>query len=254
LCDILTLGGLALSGASAFANAQAQSQIQNARDDAMAAERIRQQKYDTQADALNTQSQDRYQDIKGQQDKTSKKLGDYFGEQATAKQANSAAPNVQMAMPASSSNITNAAEKSARGQARSFTNQQAGALGQLRSFGDLLGGIGREQAQDASLIGQIGGFKRGSSNVLPLELEAANQKGGGWKLFGDLAGGFGGLALNSGLTGGGQNLFGMSAARGVDPTPISDLGGSAARSAGGVPSLSGNSLYSLFSPYAVRSF
>ncbi|AAL44650.1 hypothetical protein EN41_19925 [Agrobacterium tumefaciens] len=59
------------------------------------------------------------------------------------------------------------------------------ALGRLRAFGDVLGENSRLQARDASQIGQIGGFKRGSSNVMAYELDAANQKGNGLKLFGD---------------------------------------------------------------------
>lgn len=92
-------------------------------------------------------------------------------------------------------------EANQRGKATNYANQQGQALGNLRAFGDLLGGISREQAQDASMIGQIGGFKRGSSNVTPLELEAANQKGAGARMFGDLLGLGGSLALNKGLGG-----------------------------------------------------
>lgn len=148
--------------------------MQNARDDALAAERIRQQGYDRETDALNAQSQDRYQGFEGQQDQKATELGDYFQSQADSVAATPDTVGAGALLPASNSAITVANEAGARGKARAYTDQQGAALGNLRSFGDLLGGIGREQARDAISIGQIGGFKKGSSSVLHYELEAAN--------------------------------------------------------------------------------
>ena len=51
------------------------------------------------------------------------------------------------------------------------------------------------------MIGQIGGFKRGSSSITPLELEAANEKGAGLKMFGDVLGLGGSLLTSKGLGG-----------------------------------------------------
>ena len=67
MCDPLTISGIVLSAAGAGANYLGQQQVQSARDDALAAERIRQQALDQEAAALNTQSQDRYQNFEGQQ-------------------------------------------------------------------------------------------------------------------------------------------------------------------------------------------
>lgn len=166
----------------------------------MAAERIRQGGLDKEAQALNAQSQDRYQNFEGQQGERANQLADYFTGQEVAE------PSAEAAVPTSSSNITVREEAKQRGKATDFTNRTGIALGNLRSFGDLLGDTSRLQARDASQIGQIGGFKRGSSNVLGYELDDANNKGSGMRLLGDLAGGFGGVALNAGLSGG--NLFG----------------------------------------------
>ena len=56
-------------------------------------------------------------------------------------------------------------------------------------------------------------FKRGSSGVVPLELDEASQKGQGLKFLGDLLGGAGSLATNYGLTKGGATpLFGAKTA------------------------------------------
>ena len=92
-------------------------------------------------------------------------------------------------------------EAKQRAAAKDYTDKQGAALGNLRAFGDLLGSIGRLQARDAGQIGQIGGFKRGSSNATSLELDAASHKGDGLKLFGDVLGGLGTLGMSAGLSG-----------------------------------------------------
>jgi len=219
LCDPITIAGIALTGASTIANSVAQGQVQRARDDAMAAERIRQNQYDQEAAALNDQSRDRYNDFQGQQDETASKLGDYFTEQKIEQGNANADAVAEQTQPQSGSALTVKEEAKQRGLADAYANQQGKALGNLRAFGDLLGGISREQAQDASLIGQIGGFKRGSSNVLPLELEAANQKGQGLNLLGDVLGLGGSLALNKGL-GGSYTSAGVPSVSAAIPTPI----------------------------------
>lgn len=167
----------------------------------MAAERIRQNQFDQEADALNTQSRERYDDFGGQQSDKAAELGQYFKDQKIEAADANAAAVAEQTIPQSGSALTVREEQKQRGKATAFADQQGEALGNLRAFGDLLGGISREQARDATTIGQIGGFKRGSSNVLPLELEAANSKGNGIKLFGDLLGLGGSLALNKGLGG-----------------------------------------------------
>jgi hypothetical protein len=196
MCDPLTLAGVALTGLSTGLNHMANKQVEGARDDAMAAERIRQQGLDQQADALNLQSQDRFQNVEEKKDERATKLGDYFTDQQ-------ATPPTAAAMPASGSNITVQAENKARGEAKERTDQIGNALGELRSFGDLLGDTSRLQARDASQIGQIGGFKKGSSNVLGMELDAANSAGSGLRTGADLAGGFGKLGISAGLSGAG---------------------------------------------------
>jgi hypothetical protein len=176
--------------------------VQKARDNAMAAERTRQNGLDQEAQALNVQSQDRYQDFGDQQDDKASELGQYFTQQQIEQGDANQSAVAEQVLPQSGSNVVVAEEAKKRGEARAYADQQGNALGELRSFGDLLGGIGREQARDASQIGQIGGFKRGSSNVLPFELEAANSAGNGAKMFGDILGLGGSLALGKGLSGG----------------------------------------------------
>ncbi|TGT76140.1 MULTISPECIES: hypothetical protein [unclassified Mesorhizobium] len=203
MCDVLTLTGIALTAGSTLANSIAASKVDRARNNVMAAERIRQNKLDQEAANINTQSQDRYKDFGGQQAQTASDLGQYFADQRIEDAtANQAATN-QLNVPASSSNVTVQEEQKQRDKADAFGQQQGEALGNLRSFGDLLGTIGRSQARDASLIGQIGGFKQGSSNVVPYELDSAGHAGDGLKLFGDVLGLGGTIALGKGLSAGG---------------------------------------------------
>lgn len=216
MCDPVTIAGVALTGLSSGLNYVAQNKVQDARDDALAAERIRQGRLDQEAQALNTQSQDRYENFEGKQTEKGVELADYFTGQDVP------APTAEAALPTTASNITVQEEAKQRGAAKDFTNRTGAALGNLRSFGDLLADTSRLQARDAGLIGQIGGFKRGSSNALGFELDEAASAGDGMKLFGDIAGGLGGIGVSAGLSGG--NLFGgatptvaAGAARAADP-------------------------------------
>ncbi len=237
-CDPLTIAGIALSAGSAVANSVAQSKIESARNDALAAERIRQNGLDQEAQALNVTSQDRYQGFDDKQDQRGQQLGDYFqGQKVSQAEGNQAAATEQAqgTMPAASG-ITVAEDAKQSGKAKAFTDAQGAALGQLRAFGDLLGETGRGQARDASLIGQIGGFKRGSSNVLPYELDAASSAGNGAKAFGDLLNLGGSLAVDAGLSGVGKSV----GAKVVTPTSL------AAGRAIDRASMPGYSAYSLY--------
>ena len=223
MCDPITIAGIALTAGSTVANSISQGQITRARNDALSAERIRQNTYDQEAQGLNEQSRNRYNDFEGQQDQKASELGQYFTDQKIEAGNQNAAAVAEQTIPQSGSALTVREEQKQRGKATDYSNQQGEALGGLRAFGDLLGGISREQARDASLIGQIGGFKRGSSNVVPLELEAANQKGQGAKLFGDLLGLGGSLALSKGLGGsmvGGTPSVSASSTFAAPVTPV----------------------------------
>lgn len=194
MCDPVTLAGVALTAASTGVNYAASRNVEAARDDALNAEHLRQTQLDQQANAINAGTRKKFDNFDAKQGKRGKQLSDYF----THERADEPMPGT--ALPTSASNVTVQAEKQARGAAKDFTDQTGQALGQLRSFGDLLGDKSIAQAQDASQVGQIGSFKTGSANVLPYELDDANHAGDGLKLFGDLVGGVGGLTLMKGLS------------------------------------------------------
>ena len=206
MCDPVTIAGIALTAGSTLVNSIAASKVAKARANVMAAERIRQNALDQEAQGINTQSQDRYQDFSGQQDQKASELGQYFTDQKIEDANANQAATQELNVPQSASNITVQEEQKQRGKADAFGQQQGEALGNLRAFGDVLGGIGRSQARDAGLIGQIGGFKQGSSSVVPYELEGANSAGNGLKMFGDILGLGGTVALGKGLSAGANPL------------------------------------------------
>lgn len=161
----------------------------------MAAERIRQKSLDTEAAAVTDTSRDRYNDFQGQQDTKAADLGQYFADQTVGE------PTTGEALPTSSSNITVQEEAKQRAKAKNFTDKSGMALAGLRSFGDTLGGISRLQARDDALVRQLGGFKTGSANVLPLELDEAQNAGNKLSILGKVLGGVGGLTMNYGMSG-----------------------------------------------------
>lgn len=220
MCDPLTIVGIALTAGSIVANQVAVGQQSRARDNILAAERIRQNGFDQQAQALNQQSQDRYVGFEPQQEARSATLGDALASTVGGGDPNSGAASI---MPSSASNVVNQERDAQIGEAQSFVDQQTGALADLRSFGDLLGETSLMQGRDASQIAQIGGFKRGSQDVVPLELNEAAKAGDNFKLLADILAGTGTIATGAGIGGGSAsiaNMFGKKA-----PIPMARPGG-----------------------------
>lgn len=205
MCDPLSIAGAALTASSTIANTIGANKAAAARDDALAAERVRQGAFDREAQALNAQSQDRYADFGTDAETKAAILGDYFAPPAENSVANTSAAAT---MPTATNDVVVREMAKKSDAARSFTDKQGAALGQLRAFGDVLADTSRAQGRDAGLVGQLGNFKQGSSNVTPLELDAASQKGQGLRTFGDILGGLGGVALTAGLTGGSLDKLG----------------------------------------------
>lgn len=196
MCDPLSIAGVVATVGSLAANSAASGQVASARNDAMAAERIRQKGLDDKSAALNAGAQDRYKGAPADIQAKGGELGDYFGGQTTAVQAGTPA-----ALPASSSNVTVQEQGKQGGKADAFNAQQGDALGNLRAFGDVIGGLGRQTGRDAQTLGQIGTDKRISAGILPHELEDANSAGDGLSTLGDILGGAGQLATTAGLSG-----------------------------------------------------
>lgn len=197
MCEPITLAGIALSIAGTVVNSVAASQVAEARASAMEAERQRQKGYQDEAAALNQQSLKRYSSAEPDIAAASQKAGDTI--KSTQDHTADANALSGSQMPTSSSDIVNTENAKQMAKSNAYTGQQAGALGNLRGFGDMLGEASRGQAQDAMKVAQIGGFEKGSSNALSYELEAANQAGNGMKTFGDILGGLGSVGTSYGI-------------------------------------------------------
>lgn len=190
---------LLLSGASTLVNTIAANKQRKAREDALASERMRQRQFDDESFALNAASRERYDDVPEQKEARSESLADMF------KQVTEDAPTRPVAaLPASSSNLVVQNETNETAEAKAETDDMARRRGELRSFADLFGDLSRMQGRDAGQLGMVGSFRRGSQNVLPLELEAAAQKGRGLMFLGDLLNAGAGLTMGPAL--GGQSL------------------------------------------------
>lgn len=189
------------------ANKIASSKVEKARNEVLAAESLRQKDFDRQVQQLNTQSQDRYVGFEPQQEQRAAQLGDVLAT-SVAPDANSVAATI---MPASTSDIVNQETADRRAEAQGYVDQQSGALGDMRAFGDLLGETSTLQARDASKIGQIGGFKIGSQGIVPYELDQAAKAGDGMAMLGDILRMGGSIATGAGIGGGNiANMFGGS--------------------------------------------
>lgn len=197
--DPLTLallgGGSTIVG-SLFGSS-AQDKVNAARSQVLAAERGRQQGYDAEADKINAGSLQRYGNFGADQDVRAKQLSDFFRTPVVTPNT----PNTIAALPPVRSDIVGREVALKSGQAQDYVNHQADTLGQLRSFGDLLGGIQRSQAEDATRVGQIGSFKKGSNAVAQLELDNANRAGNTERMWADIASGLGKVGLTAGLSG-----------------------------------------------------
>jgi len=198
MCDALTIAGLALTAGATVANTMASNKVAKARSNVMQAESERQKRLDVEAQGLNTQSQDRYKGFGANMDKRGTELADYFSEPMPASDATGVPTELT---PTTTSVVTQNETAKQKGEAGKYVGQQAKALGTLRSFGDYLGGVSRLQARDAGTIGQIGGYKKGSAEVTPFELDAAGHAGDNMKLFGDILQTAGGAATAKGLQG-----------------------------------------------------
>jgi hypothetical protein len=183
--------------ASMFLNSSAQSSVDKARANVINGERARQAAFDAETGKLNDQSLGRYVNFDTQMSDRAKQLSDLY-------KAPVITPNTQYTaapLPPVSSDLVAREVNTKNNIADAYVNHQADALGNLRSFGDLFGTISRGQARDAQLIGQIGGFKKGSSAVEQLELDNANRAGNEQKMWADLSGGIGKVGLTAALAG-----------------------------------------------------
>jgi hypothetical protein len=157
MCDPLTIAGGAMAVGSAAANSAAAGRVSRARAAVLAAERARQAAYDQEAQAINTRSQDRYTTFGDQQTQRSQSLGDYF---SNARETDSTG-----VVPQSNSAITVREDADRSAEASEATAKQAASLGNLRAFGDVLGGAGRLAVGAGLSGGSLGGLFGGATRA-----------------------------------------------------------------------------------------
>jgi hypothetical protein len=219
MCDPLTIAGIALTAGSTVANNAAANRQARAQASAMSAERSRQRMLDDESRGVNQQALGRFDNIGEQQQAKAAELTEQF-----SGEANRGADLISAILPQSSSNITNDNDAREREKATGFADQQGEAMARMRSFSDMFGGLGRDTAQDASQLGMLGGFKRGSQGVLPFELESAAMKGQGLRTAADLMGGLGSIGLTAGLSGAKMpSIFGGASAATAGGAPATSL-------------------------------
>ncbi|KQT88883.1 hypothetical protein [Methylobacterium sp. Leaf466] len=148
---------------------------------------------------MNERSRGRYDGFGGKQDGRAAALGDLFTKGQGEAPGDVGAGSAPDALPQSGSNLVVQEQAKQGGKAAAYGQQQGAALGQLRAFGDVMGDASRGQARDAGELGQINGFRQGSSAAVPYELEAANGKGAGFKMLGDILGGAGQIGMSASL-------------------------------------------------------
>lgn len=172
---------LLFSVGSVGLNTLAAKKREDAINAAHMAERMRQQKIDREAEIVNAQGRDRYEDFSEQQGERKGTLADIY------KQATESAPAEPMsAPPPTSSNLVVQSDAAQRAETEADATDKAERRAGFRSFGDLFGDITAAQARDAGDLTMLRGFKRGSQSVLGSELNAASQKGSGMNLLADL--------------------------------------------------------------------
>lgn len=175
----------------------AQDEVNAARTRAINTERGRQKEFDAEAAKVNDQALGRYSNFDQQQAKKASDLAAMFKTAVvTPNTANTTAP-----IPAAASGIVQREIDNKRGIADAFVNHQADTLANYRSFGDLFSDLSRGTAGDALSVAQIGGFKRGSNAVLPLELDAANHVADGKAGLAELLTGIGKVGLTAAVGG-----------------------------------------------------
>jgi hypothetical protein len=191
MCDPVTLTGLALTAGSTLMSQRASGQVANARNSASAAEAARQQdlqrqsiaNFDNTSAGFTRQAQD-------------ERLAD-----VTADRGTSLAANIMPATSASAIALPGSAPKvvsdnlgkqlsNAIGEGKSYAQR----LGSLGAFNEAQFGNNQALARGAQDTSRLANFSSGSSGILPLELNAANQAGAKTGMFADLLGAAGGVA------------------------------------------------------------
>lgn len=188
---------LLFTAGSTIANTVAANQQTRAQASAMEAERIRQRQFDQESAAIAQAGMDRFQNTGEQKAERADTLADLFQQTQNAEPTEAVA-----ALPQSDSNLVVNNDAARSSEARARTDAQGQRRADMLSFSDLFGDFARAQGRDSSQLSLLGSLRRGSQNVLPLELQAAQQRGQGLRLLGDLFNVGAGITAGPAMSGG----------------------------------------------------
>jgi hypothetical protein len=166
MCDPISIAGAALSGAGMAANSIAANQVASATNAAEQQTAMLNQVDANRAFAANRQALGNYNNFAAGQGAMGQQLGDYL------KTAVKRAPPPSQMAPTGGS--TSAAVAAGAPSVSSFSNQQAGALGNLNSFGDYLAQQNRAANRGFKQANMNDEFMRQNNAVLGLQLNDAS--------------------------------------------------------------------------------
>ncbi len=194
---------LALTAAGTAATAAGVRKAQKAQDGAREAERIRQKGYQTEADARAAENL--ASTNKGATDTGMKKAEDERKAASDAAVAEVRAPveptGANLAGDGSAAKLVAGENATQAAKGLGYAIQQGAAKARLAGFNDVGFENALLNARTNQDIARIANFAKGSSDVLPVELEAASRKGQGLRTVGSLlstAGTVYGLATGAG--------------------------------------------------------
>ncbi len=222
LCEPASIAGAAMIIGSTLLSQQAASKVQKARNSASSAEALRQEDFRRQqAAAFDTTSEGF----------TRKRQDEGINTAALAREE-SLGGNLKGFSPGDVP-TTGSAPKIVQ---ENLAKELSRSLGEGKDFAKRLarfGAVGENQFGNTVTLGRgaqdqarLGGFSAGSSSILPLEFQAANQKGAGLSTAAGILGGLGSAANVAGATGGltfgsatGESAF-PNLLRPVPPLPL----------------------------------
>lgn len=204
MCDPFSIAAAALTIGGGLAQSMGAAKAQKAQAAAYQGERKRQKNFDKQQQGLFADSLRQtgdLQDPNAQQGAIDKRA-------AVLESGVKPTADIASYLPGSSSApavVATAADSASAGR-RAETMQLADALARMGAPGDQLLHTNLGLQRNAGAIDQVAGFKRNSSEILPMELQAAASKGSTLRGIGSLASTIGQAYLGGGFGGGAGGL------------------------------------------------
>jgi hypothetical protein len=220
---------LALTAAGTAASAAGARKAQKAQAGAREAERWRQKGFQDEADARASENF-------GKTGKDATDAGMAKAESDRKSAADAAVADVRAPIEATGANLAgdssaakviNTENASQAARSLGYALQQGAAKAKLSSFNDVGFENAINNARTNQDIARIANFAKGSADVLPVELEAAAQKGQGLRTLGSIlstAGTVAGVGVGSGWWGTGTPATGIAAGFNSSGTSFPSLG------------------------------